>query len=341
MDFSIDETDAVLAGLAAEIFAGEVDDTRRRAAELDAAAGGDGVDAALWQTLTAAGVFDAFADGDGPGAFAAALVCREHGLALAPVPMWSALSALLAARDAPGEAPSGRGVVAVTTPGREPLPTVRAGHLDGFVPAVTDLPGAGWALVATSEGLFRIATAEARLEHVVTTDRSAAGHLHLDGTPAEQVGDLASVERTRQVTDTLIAATQAGVCTGAITQTAAYLTTRQQFGRTLSTFQAPVHRLVDAHIDTDAIWLTTQLAAWRLDAGLDAASAVDVARWWAAEAGHRTVHTTQHLHGGIGSDIDYPIHRTFLWAKQLADTLGGSASHAAHLGTLLAAEAHR
>jgi acyl-CoA dehydrogenase len=77
-------------------------------------------------------------------------------------------------------------------------------------------------------------------------------------------------------------------------------------------------------------------AAWLLDQGADATTEVEVAKWWASEAGQRVVHTTQHLHGGLGADIDYPIHRYFLWGKQIEDTLGGASAHLASLGGLLA-----
>ena len=29
------------------------------------------------------------------------------------------------------------------------------------------------------------------------------------------------------------------------------------------------------------------------------------------------VHAAQHLHGGVGVDLTYPLHRYFLWAKQI------------------------
>jgi len=50
------------------------------------------------------------------------------------------------------------------------------------------------------------------------------------------------------------------------------------------------------------------------------------------------VHAAQHLHGGIGVDRDYPLHRYFLWAKQLELTLGGATSSLLRLGRLLADE---
>ncbi len=67
-------------------------------------------------------------------------------------------------------------------------------------------------------------------------------------------------------------------------------------------------------------------AAWLLDEAdadpAEVSAAVLVAHWWAAEGGQRVAHAVQHLHGGIGADIDYPVHRFFLWAKQIELTLG-------------------
>ena len=79
-------------------------------------------------------------------------------------------------------------------------------------------------------------------------------------------------------------------------------------------------------------------AAWRLDAGYPATAAVKVAKWWAAEGGQRVVHDVQHLHGGMGADVDYPVHRYFLWVKQLELTLGGSTPQLLALGNLIAEE---
>ena len=77
-------------------------------------------------------------------------------------------------------------------------------------------------------------------------------------------------------------------------------------------------------------------AAWRLSEGLPATDEVSVAKYWAAEGGHRVVHATQHLHGGMGADIDYPVHRYFLWGKTIEQTLGGPGQQLAALGAELA-----
>ena len=78
--------------------------------------------------------------------------------------------------------------------------------------------------------------------------------------------------------------------------------------------------------------MTMLQAAWKLDEGRDAAADVLVAKWWASQAGQEVVHITQHLHGGMGADIDYPVHRYFLWGKQIEDTLGGASAHARPTG---------
>jgi acyl-CoA dehydrogenase len=127
------------------------------------------------------------------------------------------------------------------------------------------------------------------------------------------------------------------VTEAAVAQTAEYLNTREQFGRPLSTFQGTMLRAADAAIDTEAIRVTMWQAAWRLDHRLDAELAVGVASWFAAEAGQRAVHATQHLHGGMGADISYPIHRYFLWGKQIELLLGSPSGQLAKLGGQLVA----
>jgi len=59
-----------------------------------------------------------------------------------------------------------------------------------------------------------------------------------------------------------------------------------------------------------------------------------LAKFWASEGGHRVVYAAQHLHGGIGVDVDYPIHRYYLSARQIELTLGGAEYHLERLGNL-------
>ena len=111
---------------------------------------------------------------------------------------------------------------------------------------------------------------------------------------------------------------------------------REQFGKALSTNQGVALRAADAYITIEAIRATLWQAAWRLDEGLPSAEQVEVAHWWASDGGTKVVLATQHLHGGMGADIDYPVHRYFLWGKHIGDLLGGPSSHLARLGDLIA-----
>jgi alkylation response protein AidB-like acyl-CoA dehydrogenase len=134
----------------------------------------------------------------------------------------------------------------------------------------------------------------------------------------------------------LLCATGLGVVEGALALTSGHVSERRQFGAPIGTFQAVAQRSADAYVDTEAIRLTTWRATWQLDAGVPAGEALDVASFWVAEGGHRVVHTAQHLHGGIGVDTDYPVHRFFRRAKVLELLLGGAPGSLARLGTSLA-----
>jgi alkylation response protein AidB-like acyl-CoA dehydrogenase len=135
-----------------------------------------------------------------------------------------------------------------------------------------------------------------------------------------------------------VCATQTGVCEEAVAITSRYVSEREQFGTKLGTFQAVAHRIADAYIDTEAIRLTALQAVWRLDRDLPADDELMVAKFWAAEGAQRVVHAAQHLHGGIGVDLDYPIHRYFRWAKVLELTLGGASPSLLRLGASLASQ---
>jgi 3-oxocholest-4-en-26-oyl-CoA dehydrogenase beta subunit len=131
---------------------------------------------------------------------------------------------------------------------------------------------------------------------------------------------------------------QAGACAAALALTAEYTKTREQFEKPIATFQAVGQRAADAYVDTEAIRLTAWQAASRLSAGQPAASEVAVAKFWAADGGQRVVHAAVHLHGGVGVDRDYPLHRFFLLTRQIELTLGGANESLRRLGRILAAE---
>ena len=55
--------------------------------------------------------------------------------------------------------------------------------------------------------------------------------------------------------------------------------------------------------------------------------------WESVGAGARIAATAQHVHGGIGIDTTYPLHRYFLWAKHNELTLGSATQQLVHLGS--------
>jgi alkylation response protein AidB-like acyl-CoA dehydrogenase len=132
-------------------------------------------------------------------------------------------------------------------------------------------------------------------------------------------------------------AVQVGVCERALRMTAAYTIDRKQFDRPIATFQAVQQRAADAFIDLEAIRMSTWEAIYRLATGAPATEMVRIAKYWAADAGQRVVVAAQHLHGGIGVDVDYPLHRHFLWAKHIELVLGSAPVQLAKIGAELAA----
>jgi alkylation response protein AidB-like acyl-CoA dehydrogenase len=109
-----------------------------------------------------------------------------------------------------------------------------------------------------------------------------------------------------------------------------------QFGRPIGAFQAVAQRLADAYIDVEAVRLTMWQAAWRLCAGLPADVEVATAKFWAADGGHRVAHTAVHVHGGLGIDVSYRVHRYFLAAKGNEFALGGATAQLRRIGAALA-----
>jgi alkylation response protein AidB-like acyl-CoA dehydrogenase len=133
-----------------------------------------------------------------------------------------------------------------------------------------------------------------------------------------------------------LCAMQSGVIERALELTAEYAKSRVAFGRPIGSFQAVTQRLADAFVDVEAVRLTMWQAAWLLSAGSAAATEVATAKFWAAEAGHRVAHTAVHVHGGMGIDVTYPVHRYFVAAKRNEFALGGATVQLRRIGGALA-----
>jgi 3-oxocholest-4-en-26-oyl-CoA dehydrogenase beta subunit len=203
---------------------------------------------------------------------------------------------------------------------------------DAFlVPAETD-SGTGVFLIATGDPGVSVTALE-------TTGLGSVGHLRLDGVEvngARLVGgeDVIGWISTHEALGR--SAFQLGVLDRGLQLTAEYARTREQFDRPIGSFQAVGQRLADGYIDVKGLRLTLTQAAWRLSEDLPADTEVATAAFWAADAGHRVAHTIVHVHGGVGIDIDHPVHRYFLAAKQAEFALGGATGQLRRIGRELA-----
>ena len=172
-----------------------------------------------------------------------------------------------------------------------------------------------------------------------TTGHGTVGHLELSATPVDPgrlVGGAEVLEWLTVHHALGRSAFQLGVLERALELTAAYAREREQFDRPIGSFQAVSARLADGYIDVKALRSTLTQAAWRLSEDLPADIDVASAAFWAADAGHRVVHTAVHVHGGVGIDIDHPIHRYFLAAKQTEFAVGSATGQLLRIGRELA-----
>ncbi|MDN5744505.1 MAG: acyl-CoA dehydrogenase, partial [Nocardioidaceae bacterium] len=185
---------------------------------------------------------------------------------------------------------------------------------------------------ANGAGVYLVETDALQRQAQRTSDGDLAAMITFASTPAARVGGALLAERLGQLLVALAAAEQLGVTQGALRLTSEYAKTREQFGRPIGTFQAVSQRLADGFIDVLGQRLTLWQAIWRLEQGLPAATEVATAKLWAADAGHRIAHTTIHVHGGVGIDLDGEAHRYFTSGKRFEFLFGGATEQALAIG---------
>jgi len=373
MDFALNEMQADLADLARRILEAEVTEERLRESE----AGADRFEPHVWKALADANLLGLSlpesCGGSGLGLFEQCLVLEEVGRTVAPVPVWASIvlgaspiatfgtelqRARYAARAAEGETVLTAALVEPLNPEPErPVTTARPDEgggwiIDGMKTCVPSATQAQAVLVpaATAEGgvvicIVPVGTVGVTITPQATTNREVEGRLELAGVAVGAEDVLAGPESGADVLRWMIeratvglCAVQLGVTEKALRMTAEYTTTRIQFDRPIVHFQAVAQRAADAYIDVEGIRLTLWQAAYLLDAGRPAATEVEVAKFWASDGGHRVAHAAAHLHGGVGVDVDYPLHRYFLWAKKIELSLGASTQQLLRIGRSLAAE---
>lgn len=373
MDFSFTENQTTVRDLARGILDKEVTPDRVKALERTS----EWFDRPLWATLAEAGLLGLAVDeehgGMGFGLPELAVLLGELGRVVAPVPAlvtlayaglpiaiygtddqkarWLSviatgelvLSAALsdaaqggASSSAQAESDGGAWVLT----GRQAevpsanvaagvLVTARVGDGAGLFMVDPTAPGATLTGGATSTGepLFTLDLDGVRVEAADV----------LGGQPASGDAARRMLEHVHQLAVVATCAAQVGVSEKALEITAGYVSQREQFGAPIGTFQAVQHRAANAYMDLEAMRWTT----WRAINGLaergDATIDASIAKFWCAEGGSRIADSCQHLHGGMGVDVDYPIHRYFLWSKNLELRFGAATPTLVRMGRQMAA----
>lgn len=373
MDFTFTEEQQAAAEAARGVFAGVAPDAVP-SPSLVAGAVADDFDRALWAKLAEADLLSLLLDarygGAGLDAIALCLVLRESAKHLARVPLLES-SAAAAAVQAHGSeelrsallpgAARGELVLTVAAHGRtghDPAELAVSARqdgdewlLDGVQTAVPWAHNADFVLLPARTAADRTLLAVVSPGHEgvslaeqVSTSGERLGELRLDSVrvAARDVMDADGAwDGLRDLLTTGTCALALGLGERVLAMTGEYAGKREQFGHPIATFQAVAVQAADRYIDLRAMEATLWQAAWRIASGaagaLPASGDVAVAKIWASEGVRRVVQTAQHLHGGFGADVEYPLHRYHAWAKHLELSLGPAAAHEEALGDLLAA----
>ncbi len=263
---------------------------------------------------------------------------REPSDVMPRVPATTASLADDAGPVPPGPVPPGP-----VPPGPVPPGTVPPGTVSGVKVGVPYVAAADWILVPASlaSGVRRVVIVEKSANGVSwRRTPSATGQpeytLRLDDAPVAHV--LGAAAGGRVVTD-LYQLAVAGACcladgalAAALSLTTAHVTSRRQFGRPLAAFQAVAQQIADVYIASRTLHLAALSACWRLQAGLEAGDDLDVAAFWLAEQAPAALRTCHHLHGGIGMDVGYPLHRYSSLVRDLVRFVGGAEYRLDRLG---------
>jgi 3-oxocholest-4-en-26-oyl-CoA dehydrogenase beta subunit len=356
MEFSFTDEQRAISALATSIFRKHCgDDDIRVFAQSNAP-----YDAPLWRQLQSSGLLSLALPepfGGALGLLELVLVLEQQGRFLAPVPIWRnqlvalAIAAFGDAALRAGTLPDLASGTCFATLGEDCVVQARREGaiwvLNGHATAVPLVSVSAHILLPaeTDQGthLFLLRPDQ---QGVVPTDGvlthgEPVADMHLDAVRVAQTAVLAGPDIEgwlNQRVALCVAALQLGVAQEALARTARHVSERKQFGRPIGSFQAVALRAADAYIDVELARIALWDLAVKLDAGRPAAQAAHIAKYWASQCGHRVSHAAQHLHGGLGADTSFPLHRFFLWSRALELTGGGASRHLFALGRLLAGQ---
>jgi alkylation response protein AidB-like acyl-CoA dehydrogenase len=372
MDFSYSDEQQAIFDLASQILKDGTSQERLREIER---ADGPRFDAPLWGQLGEAGLVGLAVpeawDGGGLGFLEVAGVIEHIGRTAAPVPFLETVVLGVLPIAAFGSEAQKKAILPAVAMGEKIL-TAALVESEGTIerPTLSARPeGPGWRLDGTKayvpaaeiadQILVSAATPDGPAVFIVdceatgvsvqpleTTSGMPEAMLTLSGVEVGADALLGEIAQGPEIIDFIDLRANAalcnlamGVCEAALEITAEYSKTRKQFDQPIAMFQSVSHREADAYVDTQAVRLTALGVAWMISAGRDASQELAIAKQYASEAGSRVVRAAMHIHGGIGVDREYPVHRYYIYARHLELMLGGSSHHLRRLGRLIAENA--
>lgn len=289
-----------------------------------------GFDAALWQELTDTGVFGLRTD-LGLGLAEAVLVFEELGRAAVPGPL---VGTFLAAGQTTGPAGRRPAAVALLEPAVTPL---LLAHRDAATAVLVlgDVP-----LLAAVPGGVPVHRPVDPLTPLHELTEAPAG---------DPLGGVDLAGRWRREGALLTAALQVGLAARLTDLAVGYAKTREQFGRTIGSFQAVKHLCADMLVRAELARASVHAAAVLLDAedddgtgddrtgddGAAAVRAVAGAKLLADEAATSNGRSAVQVHGGMGFTWEVPVHLFLKRAWVHATELGTADDHAEDLAALL------
>lgn len=208
-----------------------------------------------------------------------------------------------------------------------PSTTFANGRLSGTKVGVGYAGQADWIIVTADSAVVVVSSKANGVELVQTpTSNDSEEYTVTFAEVAVEDSDVlagATASRVNQLVLAAIGAYTDGLVAGALRLTADYVANRKQFGKPLSTFQTVAAQLAEVYIASRTINLVAKSVAWRLSEGRDADDDLDVLGYWITSQAPPVMQICHHLHGGMGMDITYPMHRYYSTIKDLSRLLGG------------------
>ncbi len=167
-----------------------------------------------------------------------------------------------------------------------------------------------------SDGVTRTATPSSR--------GTAEATYEFEGTPVLGVLTAGAAEVLRQHAIAGLLLHGDGLLAGARDLTAGYVKERTQFGRQLAEFQGVAIQIADVYVTSRMVSLVADEVARRVAADEPVADDLGVGTFWFCDRAPAALQTCHHLHGGMGVDETYPLHRYFARVKDVARLLGGT-----------------